>query len=400
MSPVLLFVLFLANLLACSITLSVLILALAQRPHDKTGQSVVQFLVFLTCYNFSVMVLFAAQIMSVPANLLAFTTNLTVLAFALCVIASFSLVVSLAGLMKESYQVIARAGVIAALMMQWTLWTGRFFEDSPDQYHRMAVYAPSGMIGALTGLVYIALTLIVLMRHYRRLGLSLAFGVTALLVGQVLAITNQAMREIGVASLFSVVASVILGYRLVRVQLFQPLTMQTTQLRALREVSQALTSPHHLSDVLQATVYQSRSVLQSDLAVIMVESENSPTYLTIGAQDGGSVDLVGRQIEIGEGIGGRVFKMKQSMRVANYSQWEGKTPAVDDLPLQAAVAVPLIYDNEVVGVLTVGELTTGRQFTVRDQAMLEMLAPQAAIAIVNARLRQRLQDAPPHPENV
>jgi GAF domain-containing protein len=230
--------------------------------------------------------------------------------------------------------------------------------------------------------------------------LSLAGGIVVLLAVEALTITVQPIREMALASSLSVVTSMILGYRLVRVQLFQPLTMQTTQLHALREISQALTSPHHLEDVLRAMVQQARQALRADFSVIMVEPEDSPGRLIIGAQDGGSVNLVGRIIEAGEGIGGRVFKMKQSLRIANYSQWEGKTPTVADLPLRAAVTVPLIYDNEVVGVLTVGELKAGRQFHNRDQAILEMLAPQAAIAIVNARLRQRLHDAPPHPENV
>jgi GAF domain-containing protein len=93
---------------------------------------------------------------------------------------------------------------------------------------------------------------------------------------------------------------------------------------------------------------------------------------------------------LGSGLSGRVYETKMPMRLQNYHAWEGQASAFADVPMKAALSIPLLYDDNVVGVLTAGELKPGRVFSDRDQAMLQMLAPQAAVAIVNAQLRQQI----------
>src|SRR5204862_7378038 len=105
---------------------------------------------------------------------------------------------------------------------------------------------------------------------------------------------------------------------------------------------------------------------------------------------GGSSTAVARRRPLGAGLSGRAFLTKQTLRLHNYHAWEEQLPISADLPVHATISVPLLYDEEVIGVLTAGELKPGRLFSDREQAMLEMLAPQAAVALMNARLRQRI----------
>jgi GAF domain-containing protein len=199
------------------------------------------------------------------------------------------------------------------------------------------------------------------------------------------------LREYGFASIMSVAASAILGYRLARMQLFNPLRMQMAQLAALRDVSHALIDTQDVQQVLDAVVQQSRRMLNTDLALITIRDEEADEpMLVVGAQDGGSINVVGRKLAQGTGLSGRAFVTKQTLRVHNYHAWEGQSPTFADLPVHATLSVPLLYDDEVIGVLTVGELKPGRIFSDREQAMLEMLAPQAAVALMNARLRLRI----------
>src|SRR5438876_223917 len=85
--------LFTANLLALAITLSVLILASAQRPGDKMGSGVIQFLAALSFYNLAAMLNAAVSILGFGPYLKIVTTNLALTGFALCIFAAFSLVV-------------------------------------------------------------------------------------------------------------------------------------------------------------------------------------------------------------------------------------------------------------------------------------------------------------------
>jgi putative methionine-R-sulfoxide reductase with GAF domain len=391
MSPLQMFILFIANTLALAITLSVLILALWQNPGDAVGRAVSQFLAALAFYNFTVMLTMATLMLNPPTALSMIVTNLSIVGYGLCIITAFAMIITLAGMMKQAFQVIARAGVVILILIQWPLWNGQFFtNDAP--YHMMASFAPAGLVAGGVVLVYIVGTFVAGIVYRRRIEPAILLGVGVLLLGQVLALIQPIFREIGFASLSSIAASTILGYKLARMQLFNPLIMRTAQLAALRDVSRTLIGSQDLHKVLQVIVEQARRILNTDIALILLRSEQTDQdkTLVIEAQAGGTMDLKGRHLSAGDGLSGRIFQMKLPLRLQNYHAWEGQSSNFADVRVFAALGVPLIYDDKVLGVLNVSELKPGRQFTERDQAMLEMLAPQAAVAIVNANLRERL----------
>ncbi|MCC7448906.1 MAG: GAF domain-containing protein [Anaerolineae bacterium] len=386
MNPVVLLVLFTANLLTLALTLSVLLLALWQHPGEAVGRTLIQFLAIVGFYNLSVMLLMAGTILAYPPVVEFVTVNLSITGFLLSVVGAFSLVITLAGKMKQAFQVIARSGVVVALVLQWPLWNGGFFSrDVP--YHLMADYTPAGLVGMAAAVIYIGMTLGAAWVYRRRIDQPLILGsIALLLIGQLLTLVNPTLREIGLPSLISAVVSAALGYSLVRMQLFTPLMMQTAQLTAIRDISRALMRTTDLPQLLNTISQQARRVLNADLAVILTLAKDG--LLVISAQDGSTTNIVGRTLSVGDGLSGRVFEMQQPIRLENYHLWEGRSPAFLDIPLHASLGVPLISGNDVVGVLAVHHLESGRLFSDRDQAVLELIAPQAAIAIANARLRQ------------
>jgi len=124
--------------------------------------------------------------------------------------------------------------------------------------------------------------------------------------------------------------------------------------------------------------------------VVILRGEDASQYYVVAAQDGGSKKLVGQRFEAGTGISEHIFEAKKPMRLQNYQAWENQSSVFRDIGIAAIVGVPLLYDDNVMGALIAGELKPGRTFSDRDEAMLEMLAPQAAAAIVNAQLRRHV----------
>jgi hypothetical protein len=226
-----------------------------------------------------------------PPYVLNVATNLSICGFALCTISSFSLIISLAGQMKQAFQVFARAGVVIVILIQWPLWTNRFFDGDIMSY-QMTTYAPAGFVTVVAALFYIVMTMVCAWIYRSRIDTTIIAGIGLLLLGQILAIINPVLRQYGFASLMSVAASGILGYRLARMQLFNPFIMQMAQLAALRDVAYELTVGKDLKHVLDAVVKQSRRMLTTDVALIVTRSD--ATNLVVSAQDGGSVNLVGK----------------------------------------------------------------------------------------------------------
>src|SRR5581483_812074 len=81
----------------------------------------------------------------------------------------------------------------------------------------------------------------------------------------------------------------------------------------------------------------------------------------------------------------------QSARVEDYRRdWTGQA----DMPFAketfgAVIAAPLIFADEVMGVLVVIEGPQGRRFDREDVRLVDLLGPQAAVAITNSRLFER-----------
>ena len=108
-----------------------------------------------------------------------------------------------------------------------------------------------------------------------------------------------------------------------------------------------------------------------------------------------SILPVGTHLELSEGMAGRIAQSRQPMRVDDYAAWKGRSLKYEEPPFGAVLAVPMLYREELVGVLAAFELRgSSRKFTEEDERLLTLFATQAAAAIHSARLleetRQRL----------
>jgi diguanylate cyclase (GGDEF)-like protein len=65
---------------------------------------------------------------------------------------------------------------------------------------------------------------------------------------------------------------------------------------------------------------------------------------------------------------------------------------MDDWGELSNMSLPLVYKDEVIGLIDVGESRTMRRWTDDDKRLLQAIADQAAIAIVNARAYARLAE--------
>ncbi|MBU1965729.1 MAG: diguanylate cyclase, partial [Proteobacteria bacterium] len=75
--------------------------------------------------------------------------------------------------------------------------------------------------------------------------------------------------------------------------------------------------------------------------------------------------------------------------VNDYASWPGRIRAYDSFPSRALVAAPFRLGTEILGVLNI-MAPLPHQYTQMDVDMLSMFAAQAAIAIRNARLHDRM----------
>src|SRR5258708_357031 len=94
---------------------------------------------------------------------------------------------------------------------------------------------------------------------------------------------------------------------------------------------------------------------------------------------------LGTRIRQGQGIAGQVAETRQPIIVDDYSTWEGAVePYTGSEGIKAVIAVPLLYQEQLVGVLVLIDNQAGRVFTPEDLTVLQIIAPPAALAGVDA----------------
>ncbi|MGD8494837.1 MAG: GAF domain-containing protein [Gemmatimonadales bacterium] len=160
---------------------------------------------------------------------------------------------------------------------------------------------------------------------------------------------------------------------------------RTEEQHALLETMKDLSGELELSRVLQG-------VLQRAVGLLHVTGAELATWdaergeLEIVASHNMGTDAVGTRMELGEGAMGRVAETKESLMIPRYQEWASRSAQYTQSTVQSVMAAPLLIGNRLVGVIASVHSDPTREFGPEDLRLLELFAPQAAIAIENARL--------------
>lgn len=167
---------------------------------------------------------------------------------------------------------------------------------------------------------------------------------------------------------------------------------QVRDLNAVRETLLDITAQLDLSETLQAITERARALVSAQgSAIYLLDAERNE--LEVVANTSAGRDYRGMRLALGEGLAGKVAASGQPIIVDNYQAWEGRSPLFAHEPFTAIAGVPLEWQGQVIGVLHVLDDVERRVFTQADIQRLMLLAPQAAIAITNARLFEQLRQA-------
>ncbi len=169
--------------------------------------------------------------------------------------------------------------------------------------------------------------------------------------------------------------------------LFALIQQQAAELDALKRISVNLTSSLQLQAVLDRVATEAMRLIKNPTSVHIFLYENG--VLRFGA----ALDCEGNRNQIlslprPDGLTYTVARTKQTILVHEMSGH----PLFETAPTSwngAIVGIPLKSDEAVVGVMNMS-LRPGRKFSSAELRLLDLLASQAAVAIINARLHQSI----------
>jgi len=206
------------------------------------------------------------------------------------------------------------------------------------------------------------------------------------LVGAIAAVHSDPARKLGEAdlrllNLFAAQAAIAIE----NARLYAAEQERATEQQALLDTLADLSGQLELAQVLTAVLERATSLLDvtgGELAIYEEETRE----LVILASHNLPVSAVGSRMRLGEGAMGRVAETHQPLIIPRYQEWEGRSDQYTESTIQAVMAAPLLIGNRLVGAIASVHADPTRHFGERELRRLTMFAPQAAIAIENARL--------------
>jgi diguanylate cyclase (GGDEF)-like protein len=140
----------------------------------------------------------------------------------------------------------------------------------------------------------------------------------------------------------------------------------------------------------ESIVSNSKELLQSERASLMLLHENS-NELILKAASGLATDpeLVG-PIRVGEGVSGEVMNTGKPLIVTDLRS-SGRQPAPRERSYKtdSFISYPITIGGRKVGVLNVTDKASGRPFDEVDLTLLDMIGPQMAVALERAEWQER-----------
>jgi NtrC-family two-component system sensor histidine kinase KinB len=177
-------------------------------------------------------------------------------------------------------------------------------------------------------------------------------------------------------------------------RLYETVRQQAEEMTALHEATLNVSADQPLERLLETIVAHVMDLLHCQGGGVFLWREREAMLELVAAYDP-EIDLRGTRVAPGEGLAGRVFETGDSLAVDEYGGWGGLSPhtIVGDvfasLPATAALAVPLTWQEQPVGVLMATDRTPRRHFGHHDQHLLSWLASQSAMAIASVQLHER-----------
>jgi PAS domain S-box-containing protein len=170
-----------------------------------------------------------------------------------------------------------------------------------------------------------------------------------------------------------------------RVRLLEVERRSAAESKALLDTMKDLSSELELARLLDSLLERAVGLLGvtgGELAIIDEESGQ----LLIAASHNMGADEIGTRMNLGEGAMGRVGETHEPLVIPSYQEWAGRSAQYTQDTVQSVVAAPLLIGSRLVGVIAAVHSDPGRGVGQEDLRLLELFAPQAAVAIENARL--------------
>ena len=181
-------------------------------------------------------------------------------------------------------------------------------------------------------------------------------------------------------------------------RLYSRSLQKVTELLALYEVGQVVSSGKNLEASLQTILDAVINVIGVDRGIIFLYDKQAQQLVAKAArgreEDWAKIKLEDFRLPINKTIFGKLLKTKQTLIKSKTDSKESTigNHFLEILEVEAYAAVPLMSNNQTIGILAVDNKVSKTPIEKINMGLLTTLANQAAVAIENTRLYKEIKD--------
>jgi diguanylate cyclase (GGDEF)-like protein len=152
-----------------------------------------------------------------------------------------------------------------------------------------------------------------------------------------------------------------------------------------------INTPHEPPDLLHAIVERAITLLEgTGGGLYLCDAERGDLQCVVCVNT--LRDFSGTRLKFGEGAAGQVAQTGHPLIIDDYRTWEGRAKVYEiEQPFRSVVAAPLVWQDEVLGVIDILHNQAVRHFSQDHLTLLTLFANQAAIALHNAQVYAEAQ---------
>jgi PAS domain S-box-containing protein len=182
------------------------------------------------------------------------------------------------------------------------------------------------------------------------------------------------------------------GIAIGRARLFAAERQRADEQEALRATMADLSAQLELSSLLQAVLERAVALLHVSHGELAIFDAAARELEVVASHNVGQRDTIGIRMAVGEGAMGHVARTREPLLIPDYHDWAGRSDQYAAVDFHAVMVAPLVMGGELVGAIAFMDRDPTRRFGADDLRLLSLFAPQAAIAIANARLFRAAQE--------
>jgi len=195
-------------------------------------------------------------------------------------------------------------------------------------------------------------------------------------------------EEMRVINLFASQAAIAIE----NARLFTAERKRAGEQQALLDTLKDLSGELELTRVLNAVLHRAIGLLGVSGGELATYDE-ARRELVVAASLNIGMDSRGTRLRLGEGAMGYVAQTHEPLIIPNYREWAGRSSKYEETTVHSVMAIPLLIGQRLVGAIASVHNDPDRKLGPQDLRLLQLFAPQAAIAIENARLYASAQQS-------